>query len=213
MIVLLLGAPGSGKGTVSSILINKYDFRQISTGDLLRAEVKSGSELGKQIDEIMKSGNFVSAELVNNLVKEYIGKYKEQGKNIVLDGYPRNIDQANFIATYANIDKVIELYVPEDILIKRLTGRLNCPVCGAGYNINTTSEYMPNVIDGKYICKKCGVELSQRKDDNLESVKHRLHVYEEQTLPLVNHYNTKGIVSKYNSDGSADEIASKIVRE
>jgi adenylate kinase len=123
MTLLLLGAPGSGKGTISSILISKHGFRQISTGDLLREEVASGSELGKEIDEIMKSGKFVSAELVNNLVKDRILQYKAQGKNIVLDGYPRNIEQANFLATYANIDKVIELHVDREVLLKRLSGR------------------------------------------------------------------------------------------
>jgi adenylate kinase len=123
MILLLLGAPGSGKGTISSKLIEKHNFKQISTGDLLRAEVKSGSKLGKQIDGIIKSGNFVSADLVNNLVKTYVNKYKKAKKNIVLDGYPRNIEQAKYLSTYTKVDKVVELVVVDKLLVKRIVGR------------------------------------------------------------------------------------------
>jgi adenylate kinase len=123
MVLLLLGAPGSGKGTISNSLIANHDFKQISTGDLLREEVNSGSKLGKEIDEIIKTGKFVSSELVNNLVKDNINKYKKMGKNIVLDGYPRNIDQANFLATYCDIDKVVLIEVSNELIIKRIIAR------------------------------------------------------------------------------------------
>ncbi|MDR2821816.1 MAG: nucleoside monophosphate kinase [Mycoplasmataceae bacterium] len=211
MILLLLGAPGSGKGTVSSILIEKHGFRQISTGDLLRAEVKSGSQLGKEIDAIMKSGAFVSADLVNNLVKTYIKQYQEQGKNIVLDGYPRNIEQANFLSTYANVDKVAQLVVDHQVLIDRISGRRVCPICNFAYNLNTTTAYYPEVKDGKFYCKKCQVELIQRKDDNPETVKNRLAVYEEQTLPLVKYYTDKGVLTQFDSSKGTEGLVKEIL--
>jgi adenylate kinase len=123
MILLLLGAPGSGKGTISNVLIDKFNFEHISTGDLLRAEVASGSQLGKEIDAIMKSGKFVSADLVNNLVKTYLNKYTADGKSVILDGYPRNVEQAKYLDTYTKIDAVAELVVDKELLINRVVGR------------------------------------------------------------------------------------------
>ncbi|MDR2636654.1 MAG: adenylate kinase [Mycoplasmataceae bacterium] len=211
MILLLLGAPGSGKGTISSILISKHGFRQISTGDLLREEVASGSALGKQIDEIMKSGKFVSADLVNNLVKERITQYEQQKKSIVLDGYPRNVEQANFLAKYVNIDKVVELHVDQETLLKRLGGRLICPICNKAYNINTTSEYAPKKVDDKYMCDKCDVELFQRKDDNIETIKKRLEVYEEQTLPLVKYYSDRDLLVRIDATNNTESLVKTIL--
>ncbi|GMO14664.1 MAG: adenylate kinase [Mycoplasmoidaceae bacterium] len=212
MILLLLGAPGSGKGTASSCLIDEHGFKQISTGDLLRAEVKSGSILGKEIDETMKSGKFVSAELVNNLVQTYITKYTQAGNNIVLDGYPRNVEQADYLAKYAKIDKVAQLDVPTDLLVSRMSGRRVCPKCNFAYNLNTTPEYYPIEKNGKFYCKKCkNTELVQRKDDNPETVKNRLAVYEEQTMPLINYYKNKNILVKYDSTGDIKQVVSKIL--
>jgi len=188
MVILLIGAPGTGKGTISNILIHKYNFKQISTGDLLREEVASGSKLGQEINEIMKSGKFVSADLVNNLVKTNIEKAKANKQNIVLDGYPRNVEQALYLATYCKIDRVFSLVVDEKLLIKRLVGRWGCPKCGAGYNINTTPEFMPGGSDGKYICRKCGAELTHRADDNEATISSRMKTFNEQTKPLITHY-------------------------
>jgi adenylate kinase len=123
MIVLLLGAPGSGKGTISNYLINNYNYKQISTGDLLREEIASGSKLGKEFDEITKLGKFVSSDLVNSLVKNKINEYKKQNLNIILDGYPRNTEQADFLSTYCKIDMVAEISVSNELIIKRITGR------------------------------------------------------------------------------------------
>ncbi|MDR2653685.1 MAG: nucleoside monophosphate kinase [Mycoplasmataceae bacterium] len=212
MVLLLLGAPGSGKGTISNSLIANHDFKQISTGDLLREEVNSGSKLGKEIDEIIKTGKFVSSELVNNLVKDNINKYKKMGKNIVLDGYPRNIDQANFLATYCDIDKVVLIEVSNELIIKRIIARWTCPKCGIIYNTNSTPDYMPEVKKDGYYCKKCGAKLTQRKDDNIDTVKSRLDTYEQQTKPLINFYDKKGIIKKYNGEKiTYDKIVKDIV--
>jgi len=213
MVILLIGAPGSGKGTISSKLIEENKFKQISTGDLLREEVASGSKLGKEINEIMKSGKFVSSELVNNLVKTNIEKAKKAGLNIVLDGYPRNIDQAKYLATYCKIDKVIELAIKEKILIERITGRWTCPKCKFSYNINTGGIYTPITKNGKYYCKKCkGTELVHRVDDNLESVQKRLDTYNEQTKPLIDFYSKTQKVLKIDGTIGADAIVKKILK-
>ncbi|MDR2568615.1 MAG: nucleoside monophosphate kinase [Mycoplasmataceae bacterium] len=212
MVLILVGAPGAGKGTVSNILIEKYNFAQISTGDLLRAEVASGSELGKELSAIMESGKFVSPELINKLVKDNINKLVSSGKNIVLDGYPRNVEQAKYLDTYTNVDKVAAIEVPSELLIKRLSGRRMCPKCGANYNINTTAEYMPDVKDGKYYCKKCGTELFQRKDDNPETIATRLEVYAEQTAPVIGYYQEKGKVVTLNGDIGSVALTEEILK-
>jgi adenylate kinase len=199
MILLLLGAPGAGKGTISGILIEQYGFKQISTGDLLREEVKSGSELGKQLSAIMQSGQLVSADLVNNLVKSKIIQYKAEGKNIVLDGYPRSVEQAEYLSSFENVDKVAQLIVDTDTLITRLTGRRMCPQCGAGFNVNTTDEFKPKV-DG--ICDKCGAQLIQRKDDNIETITSRMQVYEETTSKLIHYYKTQTSAHYITLDGN-----------
>jgi adenylate kinase len=211
MILLLLGAPGAGKGTISAELVSNYDFRQISTGDLLREEVASGSELGKRLDDIMKSGQLVSAELVNELVKNKITTYQGLGKNIILDGYPRNLAQAEYLDTYAHVDKAVNLEVDKNLLMKRLTGRRMCPKCGAGFNISTSADYLPDVIDGKLICKKCGAELIQRKDDNEETIKKRLETFEEQTKPLIDFYNGKNILTNFDGDMGKEVLIKKII--
>jgi adenylate kinase len=123
MILLLLGAPGAGKGTVSNILTKGGKFKTISTGELLRAEVNSGSKLGKKLSEIMKSGQLVSSDIVNNLVKSKILQYVKQKTNVILDGYPRSVDQAKFLDTFTKIDLVANLKADKKSLVKRLTGR------------------------------------------------------------------------------------------
>jgi len=209
MILLLLGAPGSGKGTLSAILMEN-GWAHISTGDLLREEVASGSDLGKEIDSIMKSGKFVSADLVNNLVKTNIEKLQQQGKNIILDGYPRNLEQAKYIETYTQIDRVVEIKVEDAIIIDRVVGRWSCPVCGFPYNVRTTIDFMPNEKDGKYYCKRCGdgytVELKHRSDDNEQTIQTRLDTYRQQTYPLVEYYTQKKILKTIDGNTSKEQM-------
>jgi len=205
MILLLLGAPGSGKGTLSSYLMEQ-GYAHISTGDLLREEVASGSELGKELKALMDQGKFASAEVVNNLVKTNLTKLQKEGKDIILDGYPRNVEQAKYLETYTNIDKVVEIVVPDSLIIKRIVGRWSCPKCGFPYNINTSAEFKPLEKDGKYYCKTCNVELKHRSDDNEDTVQKRLDTYREQTQPLVDYYSAKGNMITIDGNLSKGEL-------
>ena len=194
MNILFLGAPGCGKGTQSKILIKEYGIPQISTGDLLRDEIKTGSELGKELQEIMSSGKFVSDELVLSLVSKKITQ-DECKPGFILDGYPRNISQAKsldglFIEKNINLEYVFLIDVPFETLIERCTGRLLCDSC----------DYIGNMDRGENIgdtCHKCDKgKLYQRKDDAEETVKNRLNVYQEQTAPIIDFYQSKGILHK-----------------
>lgn len=199
----MLGAPGSGKGTVSNILIEKHNFKHISTGDLLRQEVKTGSESGKTIDMIMKSGGLVSDEIVNNLVKSKINECKSKGYDVVLDGYPRTVEQAEYLNTYTNVDKVAELIVDKEILIDRISSRRVCPKCGDGYNIAINSTFKPKIYG---ICDKCGAALIQRKDDNPETIANRLKVYSDTTSKLIVFYKKQPNTKYITLDGNTGTL-------
>ena len=205
MNILFLGAPGCGKGTQSKILIKEYGFPQISTGDLLREEIKAGSNLGKELQEIMSSGKFVSDELVLSLVSKKIMQ-DECKSGFILDGYPRNISQAKsldelFVEKNINLEYVFLIDVPFDTLIKRCTGRLLC----------TTCDYIGNMDRGENVGDKCEKgELYQREDDIVETVKNRLNVYQEQTAPIIDFYESKGILHKMVGGNDPTELSNKI---
>ena len=208
MNILFLGAPGCGKGTQSKILIKEYGIPQISTGDLLRDEIKTGSELGKELQEIMSSGKFVSDELVLSLVSKKITQ-DECKPGFILDGYPRNISQAKsldrlFIEKNINLEYVFLIDVPFETLIERCTGRLLCDSC----------DYIGNMDRGENIgdtCHKCDKgKLYQRKDDAEETVKNRLNVYQEQTAPIIDFYQSKGILHKMIGGNDPAELSNKI---
>ena len=208
MNILFLGAPGCGKGTQSKILIKEYGIPQISTGDLLRDEIKTGSELGKELQEIMSSGEFVSDELVLSLVSKKITQ-DECKPGFILDGYPRNISQAKsldglFIEKNINLEYVFLIDVPFETLIERCTGRLLCDSC----------DYIGNMDRGENIgdkCHKCDKgKLYQRKDDAEETVKNRLNVYQEQTAPIIDFYQSKGILHKMIGGNDPAELSNKI---
>ena len=208
MNILFLGAPGCGKGTQSKILIKEYGIPQISTGDLLRDEIKTGSNLGKELQEIMSSGKFVSDELVLSLVSKKITQ-DECKPGFILDGYPRNISQAKsldglFIEKNINLEYVFLIDVPFETLIERCTGRLLCDSC----------DYIGNMDRGENIadtCHKCDKgKLFQRKDDTEETVKNRLNVYQEQTAPIIDFYQSKGILHKMIGGNDPAELSSKI---
>lgn len=208
MNILFLGAPGCGKGTQSKILIKEYKIPQISTGDLLREEIKSGSSLGKELQDIMSSGKFVSDKLVLSLVSKKITQ-DECKPGFILDGYPRNISQAEsldalFLEKNISLEYVFLIDVPFETLIKRCTGRLLCNNC----------DYIGNMDRGERIddkCDKCekGI-LYQREDDKEETVKNRLNVYQEQTAPIIEFYQSKGILHKMIGGNDPAELSSKI---
>ena len=198
-----MGAPGSGKGTQAEKLMDEFNCRQISTGVLLRQAIESGSELGKKVQKIMSEGLLVSDDIVLDLIKNELSEIGESG--FLLDGYPRNINQAKSLNDLlVNIDKPLDysilIDVPSEILIKRLSGRRTCSLTGKTLNIYFSSE---NEIDE---CLSKGGELLQREDDNEESITKRIEVYEEQTEPMVDFYRSTGLLHTIDGQGSVYDV-------
>ncbi len=211
MRIVLLGAPGSGKGTQGKKLSERYGIPQISTGDLLRAAVAAGTPLGKQAKAVMEAGQLVSDDIVMELIRERL-REPDTEPGFILDGFPRNLAQAEALdAMLAEIDKPLQvalhIEVDFDTLIQRLTGRRTCESCGQMYNI----YFSPPKVDG--VCDKCGGRLIQRADDNEETIRKRLEVYRSQTMPLIEYYRKQGKLRTVKGDGSIDDIFEKIVSQ
>jgi len=208
MRLVFLGAPGAGKGTQAKRLVEKYGIPQISTGDLLRAAVAAGTPLGKEAKAYMDRGELVPDSVVLGMVKERLSQ-DDCKKGFILDGFPRNVAQAEALDKMLAemnmpLDLALNLDVPFDDLMKRLTGRRTCKSCGQMYNI----YYSPPKVEGK--CDKCGGELFQRDDDKEETIRKRLEVYKAQTEPLIEYYSKKGILKSVSGTGSIDEIFNNI---
>lgn len=208
MRLVLLGAPGAGKGTQAKMLIEKYKIPQISTGDILRKAVADGTPLGKEAKVIMDKGELVPDKIVLGLVEERV-KQDDCKKGFILDGFPRNTAQAEALDKMLNamglpIDSALSVDVPKDDLMKRLTGRRTCKNCQQMYNV----YYSPPKKD--VVCDKCGGELFQRGDDKEDTIKKRLDVYDAQTAPLIDYYNKKGILKSVMGVGNIDEIFNKV---
>ncbi|HAG04178.1 MAG TPA: adenylate kinase [Lachnospiraceae bacterium] len=201
---ILIGCPGAGKGTQAKKLSKHYDIAHISTGDLLRDQIKRGTELGKKITEIMDKGGLVSDDIVAAILKERITE-DDCKKGYILDGYPRNVAQAEGLeAITGPLDKVVCIDVDDAVILDRMTGRRSCPKCGEMYH----TKYNPPKTDS--ICDRCGESLIQRKDDNEETVKNRLKVYHETTAPVIDFYDKKGIVCRIDGQGDIDDIFKSI---
>ena len=210
MDLIFLGPPGAGKGTQAKMLVERYGIPQVSTGDILRAAVAEGTDLGKKAKEYMEAGKLVPDEVVIGIIEERL-KQSDCEKGFILDGFPRTVPQAEALDKVLEkmgrkIDHVLTLDVPEEELIRRLTGRRTCKKCGAMYHI----IFNPPKAEG--VCDKCGGELYQRPDDNEETVRSRLSVYEQQTRPLIDFYEKKGLVRKIDGRGEIKEIFEQIVR-
>ena len=204
MRIVLLGAPGSGKGTQAKLLVDKYKIPHISTGDILRAAVTAGTDLGKKAKAVMDSGQLVSDEIVLGLIQERLGQ-ADAKNGFVMDGFPRNIPQAQALdAMLARLGRPLQLAVlvdvGNDVLMKRIAGRRTCAKCGAMYNI----YFSPSKTAAK--CDKCGGSLQHRSDDNETTVKSRLEVYQKQTQPLVAYYKAQGKLRTVKGVGSINEI-------
>ncbi|RUO33012.1 adenylate kinase [Aliidiomarina soli] len=201
MRIILLGAPGAGKGTQAQFLMNTFNIPQISTGDMLRAAIKEGTELGKQAKQVMDEGKLVSDDIMIGLVQERVAQ--EDCKNgFLLDGFPRTIPQADAMQEAGiEIDYVLEFDVPDDVIVERMAGRRVHPGSGRVYHIS----YNPPKEDGKD--DVTGEDLIVRNDDKEETVRHRLSVYHEQTEPLVSYYQNlaeQGVVKYHSVDGTRD---------
>ena len=210
MRLVLLGAPGAGKGTQAKKLIEKYSIPQISTGDILRKAVADGTPLGKEAKSYMESGGLVPDSVVIGLVKERIAQ-DDCKKGYILDGFPRTTPQAEALDKVlaemkAPLDTALVVDVDMDILMKRLTGRRTCKNCQQMYNI----YFGPPKKEG--VCDKCGGELFQRADDKEETIKNRLDVYGKSTAPLIDYYGKKNILKSVQGMGSVDDIFNKVCK-
>lgn len=204
MKIILLGAPGAGKGTQAQFLIDTYAIPQISTGDMLRAAVKAGTELGLKVKSVMDSGGLVTDEIIISLVKERI-KQDDCANGFLFDGFPRTIPQAEaLIEAGVNIEHVLEIYVPDEEIVRRLSGRRVHPASGRVYHIEHNAPINAGLDD------KTGEALIQREDDKEETVRNRLEVYHQQTLPLVDFYQSlekQGGSVKFNQINGVGDIA------
>jgi len=211
---VFLGPPGVGKGTYASRAGPILGIPQISTGDIFRAEVKSGSELGNKVKGIMEAGGLVPDEIVIDVLKKRL-EQDDAKKGFILDGFPRTIPQAEALDKITTIDMVLNIDLPEDILIEKISARRVCKNCGDIYNvadINREGIHMPAMppkVEGK--CDKCGGELYQRPDDKVEVIKERLVAYNKQTAPLIDYYRKRGILVDFKPTAGPDEMVPKIV--
>ena len=203
MRIVLLGAPGSGKGTVAKELVKDLGFPQISTGDMLRAALVKKTDLGLKAKKFMDAGELVPDDVVIGLIDERV-QHGDCRNGFILDGFPRTIAQAEALETITHVDKVINLLVSDDLIIGRLSTRRSCKDCGAIFNLVT----LPPKVDG--ICDKCGGALFQRNDDKEEAIKNRLVVYNKQTAPLIGFYKGKGLLSDVDSARSPGEIVADV---
>ncbi len=210
MKIIMLGAPGAGKGTQAKRIAEKYSIPHISTGDIFRANIKNGTELGKKAKEYMDQGLLVPDELTVNLVIDRVSN--EDCKNgYVLDGFPRTIPQAEALdealsARGEKIEFAINVEVPDENIVNRMGGRRACLSCGATYH----TEFIKPKVEG--ICDTCGATLVLRDDDKPETVQKRLDVYHEQTQPLIDYYQGKGVLAEVDGTKIMDDVFADIVK-
>ena len=204
MRLIFFGPPGCGKGTYASRIGPKLGILQISTGDIFREAIASGSELGKKAGSYVKEGNLVPDEIVIGIIKERI-EQEDCRNGFILDGYPRTIEQAKALEQVTDIDLVINFILPEEIIIEKTLARRICEKCGAVYNVADIKKHdieMPPLLPKKEgVCDKCGGKIIQRKDDNEKTIRDRLEVYRKQSEPLIEYYRNKGLLKTVNVIG------------
>lgn len=199
MRLMMLGPPGAGKGTIAKKLVEKYSIPQLSTGDLLRAAVAEGTELGKKAKTFMDAGELVPDEVVIGLVEERLAKPDCQG-GFILDGFPRTVPQAEALGKITDLQAVINLVVSDEEVVTRLGGRRTCRSCGAIFHVRN----IPPRVEG--VCDQCGGELYRRDDDQEEAILNRLEVYRNQTLPLIEHYRGAGCLHDIDGAAGVDNV-------
>jgi len=209
MRIALFGPPGAGKGTIAGVLTKRTGAIHAATGDLLRAEVKKQSELGKRARSLMDKGELVPDSLVIAILEERLNQ-PDAKKGFILDGFPRNLAQAEELERFLrrrgeNLEGVFDLRAGEELIIRRLSGRIICPACEAIYNIRT----LPPKVEGK--CDRCGVALIQREDDRPEAVAVRFREYREQTEPLLEYYRPQGLLHDVDAGSGAERAADEIL--
>ncbi|MBQ9734437.1 MAG: adenylate kinase [Clostridia bacterium] len=203
MKLILLGAPGSGKGTQAAYITEKYDLPHISTGDIFRENIKNQTPLGVKVKAVMDTGNLCPDDLTVELVKDRVSA-PDCAKGYLLDGFPRNTVQAQALDTFSPPDKVININIDLKKIEHRLVGRRSCPKCNGSFHIDFIGE--------NTVCPDCGATLFIRKDDNPETVKERLDVYQSQTAPLIEYYEKQGKLITVDGDKSITEVFDEIVK-
>lgn len=209
MRIVLLGAPGSGKGTQAKLLVQRKGIPQVSTGDLLRAEVAQGSPLGQKAKAAMDAGELVSDEVVLGMIRRRLNE-PDARNGFILDGFPRNLTQGEALDELLQeigqpIDHAVHIKVSRGALMQRLTGRRTCESCGQMYNVYSS----PPKREG--ICDRCGGRLLQRDDDNEETIARRLDVYQQQTEPLIGYYERQGKLVTVLGEGEVDDVFSRLM--
>lgn len=197
MNLILLGAPGAGKGTQATKISDRYGLPHISTGDIFRENIKNGTEIGLLAKSYIDKGELVPDEVTCEIVKDRL-TWSDAANGFLLDGFPRNIFQAEQLDSFAKIDGVININIDFSLLMDRLTGRRVCRECGESYHVST--------LGGKTTCSRCGGELYQRRDDNPETVGSRLAVYSAQTAPLIDYYTKKGVILNFTGTEAPAEV-------
>lgn len=198
MRLVILGPPGSGKGTHSKILSKKLGLKHISTGDVIREEIKKQTDFGKKCREFVKKGKLVPDEIIISILKSTL-----PDDDFILDGFPRTLNQAKMLDTITNIDKVIFMEVSDDEIVSRLSSRLQCPRCGRIYG----KDIKPR---SNNLCDFCNTKLVRRNDDKPNVIKQRLRVYHKTTEPLIKYYEKKGILKHVNAQGDVAEVATRV---
>ena len=204
MNLVLLGAPGAGKGTQANIIMQSEGLCALSTGNLLREVAKEDSEKGREIKAILESGAFVSDEIVLDLLKRKLAS-PECAKGVIFDGYPRTVRQAEMLDQLTRVDGVIVLDVPDEVIVDRMAQRRTCPKCQMTYHLTT----LPPKQEG--VCDKCGTELGIRSDDAPEVVLNRLHVYHEKTEPIISYYRASGREFVIDGTQAPDKVSSDVL--
>ena len=200
MRLVLLGAPGAGKGTQAAFLKERYGLAHISTGDLFRFNLKNQTPVGLEAKKFMDAGQLVPDEIVMRMIDEKLSGFKND-EGFMLDGFPRTVAQAEFLETKTKIDGVILFHIDDEVIVKRLTSRAVCKDCGNVTNIHEHDK-----------CPSCGGELYIRDDDNETTIRSRLKVFHEQTEPLIGFYRAKNLLLEINADGKPEEVFASVVK-
>ena len=203
MNIIFLGPPGAGKGTQAQIVCQKLGIPQISTGDMLRSAIAAKTDTGLKAKGFMDAGQLVPDEVVIAIVEERL-RMDDCAKGYILDGFPRTVEQAQALSGFAKIDAAINLDVPDDVIVKRLSGRRVCPKCGAPYHVDR--------LQGETRCKSDDTPLIQRDDDKPETVLKRLQVYQQKTAPLIDYYKAEGLLRNIPGGLSLEEISAEILK-
>ncbi|MGZ9413219.1 adenylate kinase family protein [Mycoplasma sp. Z386] len=207
--IIFLGAPGVGKGTVASLLAKEIDFIHLSTGEIFRTAIRNQTKLGLELKNIVESGRYVPDNITNEIVKEKLEELNKQNINFILDGYPRTINQADFLSNLSTsqIKNVILLQAPSEVIIQRLSKRRYCPTCSATYHL----DFKPSAK--QLLCENDDTVLLQRKDDEEEAIIRRLEVYNNETKVLIDFYKDKNMLITIDATQTPEFIVQKIVKE